>query len=86
MPNIAKHDPKQEGKDWNGKDCRIDFSVARDTIGTDDFLERCGKRVHFEVSGRLLICFRLSDSDLRDHFPHQVLDFILGNPYLRDEA
>jgi len=51
MSDISEHHTKQERKDGYSKKCWVDFLVARNTIGVDDFLEGCSEGVGLEVSG-----------------------------------
>lgn len=52
MANIAKHNTEQEWECNDIETCRVDFLVARYTIGYDYFMERPNELVDFEECRR----------------------------------
>ena len=49
MSNISEHKPKQEGEGHTGKDSRVYFFIAWNTIGINNLLKGLSEIILFEV-------------------------------------
>lgn len=87
MSDISKHDPKEEGKGDSGEDGRVDFFIARYTIGVGDLLSYNSVAVSIEGSRRTLELYLLelgSGHDFGDSCD-ELSFLIFGNVDICDE-
>ena len=51
VADVSEHDSEEEGEEGDGEQSGVDFSIARDPVGVDYFLEGGRELVEFEVGG-----------------------------------
>lgn len=52
MPHVPEHNSELERESHNSEQCRIDFSITRNTVGIHDLLKWAGEVVQLEKCGR----------------------------------